>query len=157
MKIVGLALALVFALAPACGGDDLEPAAAPTGETATGETTGETTTVATTPPPPGPQPVIVVETPKRGDEVSSPFEVAGSANVFEANVTVLLLSDSGGELFRGFTTATCGSGCRGDFATQVDFRVQAEQPGTLVVSDDDADGDGKPQHQVRVPVVLLPR
>jgi hypothetical protein len=28
--------------------------------------------------------------------------------------------------------------------------------GTLVVHDDDADGDGKPSHEVRIPVTLTP-
>jgi hypothetical protein len=98
----------------------------------------------------------VAETPKPGDQVSSPFEVAGTADVFEANVTVRLLDATGKEIFRNFTTATCGTGCRGDFSTRVVFRIQAEQRGTLVLSDDDADGDGKPQHEVRVPVILVP-
>ncbi len=114
------------------------------------------TEATTTEPPPGPQAAITVETPKPGAEVSTPVEVAGTANVFEANVTVRLLDERGGELARRFTTATCGSGCRGEYSTQLAFTVGAEQRGTLVLSDDDADGDGKPQHEVRVPLVLVP-
>ena len=37
----------------------------------------------------------------------------------------------------------------------VPFPAGRDQLGTIVVSDDDTDGNGKPQHQVRVPVVLL--
>jgi hypothetical protein len=36
----------------------------------------------------------------------------------------------------------------------VPFRTAREQRGTIVVSDDDAAGVGKPPHEVRVPVVL---
>jgi hypothetical protein len=157
-----IGLVLAVALAAACGGGEEAPerAAAPPTEEAT--TTVATTTTTETPAttaeqPPAPQPAIVVETPKAGEELSSPVEVAGTADVFEANVTVRLLDKTGDEISRGFTTATCGTGCRGDFSTQVVFRIRAEQRGTVVVSDDDADGDGKPQHQVRIPVVLVPQ
>ena len=147
------ALVLAVAVAAACGGDDAaseQPPIPPARET----TTTVETAPATTAPRPSPEAPIVVERPKPGDEVSSPFEVAGTADVFEANVTVRLLDAAGNEIARGFTTATCGTGCRGEFSTRVIFRVDADQRGTLIVSDDDADGDGKPQHEVRVPVVL---
>jgi immunoglobulin-like protein involved in spore germination len=149
------ALVVAVMLAAACGGDEAapeQPSLPPAQETTTTVPTGATTTE----PPPGPEAAITVETPKPGAEVSSPIEVAGTANVFEANVTVRLLDERGGELARRFTTATCGSGCRGEYSTQLAFTVRAEQPGTLVLSDDDADGDGKPQHEVRVPLVLVP-
>jgi hypothetical protein len=147
-RLPALAIAVALALTPACGGDDGAP------EHPAAPMTEETTTAAEEPT--GPQPAIVVETPKQGDEVSSPVEVAGTADVFEANVTVRLLDRTGDEISRGFTTATCGTGCRGDFSTQVVFRVPAKQRGTLVVSDEDADGDGKPQHEARIAVTLLP-
>jgi hypothetical protein len=101
-------------------------------------------------------PPIVVLGPATGADVSSPLLVYGSANVFEANVTVRILGESGNELARTFTTATCGSGCRGTFSLNVPFRVARAQMGTVVVSDDDADGDGRPSHEVTVPVRLVP-
>ena len=99
---------------------------------------------------------IVVESPTPGESVSSPFTVSGSANVFEANVTLVLLDAKGKELVRTFTTATCGTGCRGDFSAQLRFKVSSAQMGTLLVQDDDADGDGRPSHSVEVPVRLTP-
>jgi len=101
-------------------------------------------------------PVIVVESPKRGERVSSPVTVSGNANVFEANVTVVILDAAGNELARTFTTATCGTGCRGDYSVAVPFEVDEAQAGTILVQDDDAAGTGTPPHQVRIPVVLAP-
>jgi sporulation and spore germination protein/immunoglobulin-like protein involved in spore germination len=102
-------------------------------------------------------PVIVVESPVEGARVTSPLSVSGSANVFEANVTVKVLDENEHVLGKTFTTATCGTGCRGTYSVPVRFDVGREQRGTIVVSDDDAAGTGTPPHVVRVPVVLVPR
>ena len=101
-------------------------------------------------------PVILVEHPSIGQRVESGITVSGSANVFEANVTVRVLDAGGTELSRGFTTATCGTGCRGTFSMDVDFEVTHEQAGTIVIADDDAAGTGTPPHEVRIPVTLMP-
>lgn len=101
-------------------------------------------------------PVILVTSPTAGERVDSPVRVQGTANVFEANVTVLILDENDEEIARTFTTATCGSGCRGDFSVKVEYEVGHEQSGTIVVQDDDAAGTGTPPHQVRIPVVLTP-
>jgi len=101
-------------------------------------------------------PVILVEHPSLGQRVESGITVSGSANVFEANVTVRVLDAGGTEVASGFTTATCGTGCRGTFSIDMDFEVTHEQAGTLVISDDDAAGTGKPPHEVRIPVTLMP-
>jgi hypothetical protein len=53
-----------------------------------------------------------------------------------------------------FTTATCGTGCRGTFSVTVSYEVRSAQPGEIVVHDDDAAGTGHPPHEVRIPVVL---
>lgn len=101
-------------------------------------------------------PVILVTSPTAGERIGNPVTVTGSANVFEANVTVRILDENGDEIARTFTTATCGSGCRGDFSVVVKYKVSREQPGTIVVHDDDAAGTGTPPHQVRIPVILTP-
>jgi hypothetical protein len=100
------------------------------------------------------EPPIVVDRPAVSASVSSPVTVAGTANVYEANVTVRILDHTGAELARDFTTATCGTGCRGTFALMLAYRSPGAQNGTIVVSDDDADGDGQPQHSVTIPVRL---
>jgi hypothetical protein len=101
-------------------------------------------------------PVIVVSQPVPKARVTSPVTVSGSANVFEANVTVKVLDANGRVVGSTFTTATCGTGCRGTYSADVDFRTDREQQGTIVVSDDDAAGTGHPPHEVRIPVVLAP-
>jgi hypothetical protein len=101
-------------------------------------------------------PVISVDEPVAGERVTSPVRISGSANVFEANVTVKVLDENGHVVGRTFTTATCGTGCRGTYAVPVTFKVDHEQPGTIVVHDDDAAGTGTPPHEVRIKVVLVP-
>jgi len=101
-------------------------------------------------------PIIAVATPQSGQAVSSPVLVSGSANVFEATVQIEVLDASGREIARTFTTATCGTGCRGDFSKRVAFEVDRRQPGTIVVHDEDAAGTGTPPHVVRIPVMLVP-
>jgi hypothetical protein len=101
-------------------------------------------------------PAIVVAEPAQGATVTSPVTVSGTANVFEANVTVAVLDAKGKIVGKTFTTASCGTGCRGSYSVAVTYRVAKQQPGTIVVHDDDAEGTGSPPHSVRVPVTLSP-
>ncbi|HXV56646.1 MAG TPA: GerMN domain-containing protein [Gaiellaceae bacterium] len=101
-------------------------------------------------------PAILVTAPTFGQEISTPLRVRGSANVFEANVTVRLLDEDGDEIASTFTTATCGSGCRGTYRVSLPFGIDGPQEAVVVVQDDDADGDGRPSHEVRIPVLLVP-
>jgi germination protein M len=99
-------------------------------------------------------PAILVESPSMGESVPNPVKVSGTANVYEANVTVIVLDAKGKEIARTFTTATCGSGCRGEFSVTLPYKVGQDQEGTIVVQDDDAAGTGHPPHVVEIPVRL---
>jgi len=101
-------------------------------------------------------PAILVEDPQIGERVLNPVLVQGSANVFEANVTVEVMDASGKVVGSAFTTATCGTGCRGTFSVRVPYEVSSATRGLIVVHDDDAAGTGSPPHEVRIPVVLTP-
>ncbi|MGH3029851.1 MAG: GerMN domain-containing protein [Gaiellaceae bacterium] len=101
-------------------------------------------------------PAILVTSPALGQTVGNPVLIRGSANVFEANVSVEVLDASGQEIASTFTTATCGTGCRGTFAVSLEYEVDEEQDGMLVVHDDDAAGTGTYPHEVRIPVRLTP-
>jgi len=98
-------------------------------------------------------PRIVVTGPVPGQRVSSPITVAGTADVYEATVSLRVLDAAGRQLSTGFTTATCGSGCRGSFSTTISYRLAAEQRGTVEVYQVSAE-DGSDVDLVRIPVVL---
>jgi hypothetical protein len=100
-------------------------------------------------------PAILVESPLVGSRVSSPVTVSGTANVFEATVSLRILDENGKELARTFTTATCGTGCRGDYSVSLRFNVDHEQRGTIEVFEASAQ-DGSPINVVDIPVILLP-
>jgi len=101
-------------------------------------------------------PAILVTDPQIGERVDNPVVVQGTANVFEANVTVEIVDASGKVLGHTFTTATCGTGCRGTFSAEVPYEVSSATRGLIIVHDDDAAGTGTPPHEVRIPVVLTP-
>jgi hypothetical protein len=100
-------------------------------------------------------PAIVVTSPLIGQRVSSPVTVAGTANVFEATVSIRILDAGGAPLATTFTTATCGSGCRGDYSATVAYRVASEQRGTVQVYEVSAQ-DGSRLNVIDIPVTLVP-
>lgn len=103
----------------------------------------------------GDLPPILVESPRMGERVSSPVTVAGNANVFEATVQMRILDAQGDRLDRAFTTATCGTGCRGDFSHDLRFEVDTEQHGVVEVWWDSPE-DGSRKDVVRIAVTLAP-
>jgi hypothetical protein len=98
-------------------------------------------------------PAILVESPLIGARVSSPVTVSGTANVFEATVSLRILDEDGNEIARTFTTATCGTGCRGDYSVAVSYSVDHEQPGIIEVFESSAQ-DGSMINVVDIPVTL---
>jgi hypothetical protein len=99
----------------------------------------------------------VVESPTGLEPVTSPIRVSGTANTFEANVTLRILGEGGDELVSTFATATCGTGCRGDYETDVEVDVSSETHVTLVVGEDDpSGGEGRPPYTIEIPLVLQP-
>ncbi|SCG55685.1 Sporulation and spore germination [Micromonospora echinaurantiaca] len=98
-------------------------------------------------------PPIVVTSPVVGQRVTSPVTVTGTADVFEATVNVRILDAAGRELATTFTTATCGTGCRGDYRVGVRYRLTREQRGTVEVYEV-SPADGSRTKLVAVPVTL---
>ncbi|MFB9239411.1 Gmad2 immunoglobulin-like domain-containing protein [Plantactinospora siamensis] len=68
-------------------------------------------------------PPIVVTAPGIGETVPNPVTVTGTADVFEATVNVRILDAAGRQLAAGFTVASCGSGCRGDYRLTLGYRL----------------------------------
>lgn len=78
-------------------------------------------------------PAVMIESPAHWSQPGpSPMLVSGTANVFEAVVSLELLDQDGAVLWEGTTMATCGTGCRGDFSVEVPYEVGESQLGTLV-------------------------
>ena len=100
-------------------------------------------------------PAIVVEEPAAGEEVTSPLTISGTANTFEATVEMRLVGPDGKVIAHRFTTATCGTGCRGDYETQLKFKVSEPTEAILEVYESSAE-DGSRIHVERVPVTLVP-
>jgi hypothetical protein len=100
-------------------------------------------------------PAITVRSPVIGAQVGNPVTVSGTADVFEATVSVRILDSAGHEIARTFTTATCGTGCRGDYSVTVPYSVPRTQPGTIVVFESSAK-DGQPANVQKIPVTLAP-
>jgi hypothetical protein len=100
-------------------------------------------------------PAILVESPAPNAHVSSPLQLRGSANTFEATFQVEVRPDKGKPLAQDFVTATSGSGTRGTFDKRLDFTVDRERPGTVVVYERSAE-DGSVINRVEIPVTLSP-
>jgi hypothetical protein len=98
-------------------------------------------------------PAILVQTPRLGERVESPVHVSGTADVFEAVVSIAILDQNGHVIASTFTMATCGTGCRGTFSTDVAYDVAATQHGTIRVYEVSA-MDGSEINVVNIPVTL---
>ncbi len=97
-------------------------------------------------------PPILVSRPAIGALVPSTATVAGTADVFEAALTVRIINAKGRLLARKHFTATCGSGCRGNYLVTLPYHLRRAQAGTIVIFD----SGGRIAHPdiVRVPVRL---
>ena len=100
-------------------------------------------------------PAITVRSPVIGAQVTSPVTVSGTADVFEATVSVRILDSAGHEIARTFTTASCGTGCRGGYSVTIPYSVPRTQPGTIEVFESSAK-DGLPINVQLIPVTLAP-
>ncbi len=96
-------------------------------------------------------PAILVERPTPGARIVGPLRIGGTANTFEATVSWEVVAPDGSILGSGFTTATCGTGCRGSFT--VVEPVDGSGPATLRVFERSAE-DGSKTKVVEVPIEL---
>ena len=97
---------------------------------------------------------VVVTSPRHGAAVpAGRVTFKGTANTFEATIELRLINPAGDVVKETFTTATCGSGCRGDW--QHAFRVPAPGRWRLVAAESDPSGGegGGPFTTTRVFVV----
>jgi hypothetical protein len=88
-------------------------------------------------------------------DVEYPLVASGTANVFEATISVALTDADGLIVWEGFTTATCGTGCRGEWSISIPYSVDVAQRGSLIVWEESA-RDGSQTNVREHPVWLIP-
>jgi hypothetical protein len=91
---------------------------------------------------------VDVAGPVSGQQVGSSFELVGCANVYEATVRYRLVGN--GRSVDSFTTATCGTGCVGEFRETISVPA-GSGPLTLEVFWD-SPKDGSEQDKVTIPL-----
>lgn len=108
-------------------------------------------------PPDSLVPAVMIESPAYGGEAGYPLIATGTANVFEATVSVTLTDGDGLIIFEGFTTASCGTGCRGEWEISVEYDTstisQAGEWGSLITFESSAE-DSRPINVREHPVWL---
>jgi len=97
-------------------------------------------------------PPILVTRPTIGARIPATVKIAGTANVFEAALSVRILNAKGRLIALRRILASCGTGCRGTYSVTMTYHVRRAQPGQVVL----LDSGGKIAHPdvVRVPVTL---
>jgi spore germination protein GerM len=98
-------------------------------------------------------PPIFVDSPAWGEPVTSPIDVRGLSNVFEATSQVMLTDDDGLSLFEDHVMATCGTGCWGEWEVEITYTLDREQFGALIVWESSA-RDGSQVNIREYPVIL---
>ncbi|HEX6301361.1 MAG TPA: GerMN domain-containing protein [Acidimicrobiia bacterium] len=98
-------------------------------------------------------PPIFLDTPAWGEPVTSPIHVSGLSNVFEAVSQVMLTDDDGETLFEETVMASCGTGCWGEWETDITYTIDRDQFGALIVWEFSAE-DGSRIHVREYPVQL---
>jgi hypothetical protein len=127
-----LAIAL---LAYACDGDDGDPTPTVTTAPIATEAPATPTSAATTPTAASGdgEPAIVVDAPQLGDIVQVPFTISGTANVFEAALSVQVVTADGQVVCQHNIMATSGTGTRGDWTTTMAFPPPQPPSGNAAV------------------------
>jgi len=134
-KLFLLASVMTAIIITACGGDDGDDAPPTSAPSPASTGVAGTPTVVETPAgaPTDDLPAIVIEQPGLGDIVDVPFTIAGTANVFEAALSVQVLTEDGTLVCQQNLTATAGSGTRGGWSTSMAFPPVTPAAGSAAV------------------------
>lgn len=100
------------------------------------------------------EPAIWVTTPKPGNEVSSPLTVHGNARVFEAVVSMRIITKDGQKIAQTNTMAVGGAPLRGDFNTSISFTAPAAAKEGYLEVYWASPKDGSDLDLVKIPVIF---
>jgi len=81
---------------------------------------------------PDAEPAVMIDSPAWDGVGGNPLVVSGTANVFEASVSLALTDSDGLILWEGNAMATCGTGCRGDWSVSIPYAVDSPQWGSVI-------------------------
>ncbi|MGH8932639.1 MAG: Gmad2 immunoglobulin-like domain-containing protein [Egibacteraceae bacterium] len=96
-------------------------------------------------------PVVIADPPWGASVSAGALTVRGEANTFEATVLLRLIAPDGRVAEETFTTASCGTGCRGTWSHT--FPLPTPGRWTVEASEDDpSDGEGRPPFTARLEV-----
>lgn len=105
-------------------------------------------------PDPASSDVLIIDTPRPGDAVSSPITVSGQIAAFEATFKITIFAADGSPI-----TDVVGMSQQGQvlspFSEEVGFTTAVPKPACLWVYEASA-RDGSPIHVGQVPILLLP-
>ncbi len=96
-------------------------------------------------------PAILLESPAPWQEVTSPVRLTGMSNTFEATFLYNIVDPSGRIVAEGFDTATAGSGTWGTFDVTVEYEIESDGVGAIIVFEESAK-DGSRINLVEIPV-----
>ena len=110
------------------------------------------------PPPPDPQadPAITIEYPPEGATVPVPFVANGTANTFEATLTIDAVDASGMQMCVRQLTATSGSGTRGTWQGMLAFPPEEDPLAVTMRAYTFSARDGSMVDLVEFPVLISP-
>jgi len=95
---------------------------------------------------------VLIESPLPFEQVTSPLQVSGSSNTFEATSRLELLGTNGKLLAAKTVTATSGTGTRGTFDVTLSFKAPAGS--ATLVSYENSAKDGSRIDVLRIPIRL---
>lgn len=76
---------------------------------------------------------IVLTSPKSGETVTSPIQIAGKASVYEGTLNIMIKDSKSAVIAEDFTTCSLGAPEWGDFNTILNYSVSSPQQGTIEI------------------------
>lgn len=96
-------------------------------------------------------PAILIESPAPHEPVSTSIRLRGTSNTFEGTLQIEILGPSGDVIYRDYSTASAGTGTRGEFDLTVPVEYEGSGIGAVRMFEHSAQ-DGERTNVVTIPV-----